>query len=161
MDSYRANLVERLIEHWERMRSASRPQAPREWSDLELTMPQARILFLLSRGAARMTEIASHLGRGMSSATTMIDRLVAKGLVERAEDPADRRVVTCRLRPVGEDAVEKLMRIGRLRVESIAEALTVEELETVTRAMEIMADAAGRSQAAGPSENHEPAAMQA
>ena len=161
MDSYRANLVERLIEHWDRMRSASRPRAPREWTDLELTMPQARILVLLSSGAARMTEIASHLERGLSSATTMIDRLVSKGLVERAEDPADRRVVTCALTSVGENAVERFMRIGRHKIESIADALSVEELEIVTHAMEIMADAAGRAPAAVASEDQEPASMKA
>ena len=157
MDSHRVNLVDQLAEQWERMRSAVRHQVPREWTDLELTMPQARTLILLSGGATRMTEIASHLGRGMSSATTMIDRLVAKGLVERAEDAADRRVVTCGLTPVGEDAAEKFMRIGRLRIETIASVLTVEELETVTHAMEIMAGAALRAAEAASPEDRQPA----
>ena len=157
MDSYRAKLVEQLVEHWQRMGSATRVQAPREWSNLELTMPQARILILLAQGPVRMTQIASHLGRGLSSATTMIDRLVAKGLVERAEDPADRRVVACGLTPAGEDAVEIFMRIGRLRIETIASSLTVKDLETVTRAIAIMADAASRAEPPGPSECRPPA----
>jgi DNA-binding MarR family transcriptional regulator len=91
----------------------------------------------------------------------MIDRLVSKGLVERAEDPADRRVVTCALTSVGENAVERFMRIGRHKIESIADALSVEELEIVTHAMEIMADAAGRAPAAVASEDQEPASMKA
>ena len=161
MDSHKAELVEQLVEHWQRMRSATRAQGePREWSDLELTMTQARTLILLSQGPARMTQIASHFGRSMSSATTMIDRLVAKALVARTEDPADRRVVACRLTAAGDDAVEIFTRIGRLKIENIASSLTVDELEAVTGAIEILADAAKRPQEAGPSENRQPAQVE-
>ena len=144
MTEYRDKLVERLIEHMERMQVRMRSRAPTAWSDLDLTMPQVRTLFLLSHSPKRMGDISTYLGRGMPSATSMIDRLVSKGLVERMADASDRRVVACRLTALGEEAVERFWRLGRMRHASLAGVLTLEELETVVPAMEILADAVGR-----------------
>ena len=86
-------------------------------------------------------------GAGMWTAATVdpsrsrrsiIDRLVDKGLVERAPDPEDRRVVICRLTPTGREAVEAFWRIGRLRIVSLAEKLDNSELEKVVQAMELL-----------------------
>ena len=74
----------------------------------------------------------------------MIARLVAKGLVERMQDPADRRAVVCSLTPAGRDAVEKFWSLRAARTEALAAALTTEELEIVVPAMEIMAEAVRR-----------------
>ena len=134
----KGKLTEQLVEVIEGMSARMRLRAPEEWSGLELTMPQARTLFLLSGGPKRMSELASHLGCGLSSGTSMIDRLVKKGLVRRVEDDSDRRVVACRLTEEGERVVERVTRVGRLRIESLAEVLSVEELELVVRAMDIM-----------------------
>jgi DNA-binding MarR family transcriptional regulator len=144
MDSFRESLVERLIEHMERMQVRMRSRPPAAWSDMELTMPQAKTLFLLGRGPRRMGDISAYLGRGMPSATSMIDRLLAKGLVERVEDASDRRVVECRLTAAGTEAVARFWRLGRMRLQSLADVLTLEELEVVVPAMEILSDAVGR-----------------
>ena len=68
-------------------------------------MPQVRTHDSCSAtGPKRMGDISTYLGRGMPSATSMIDRLVSKGLVERMADASDRRVVACRLTALGEEA---------------------------------------------------------
>ena len=82
--------------------------------------------------------ISNYLGGTLSAATSIIDRLVDKGLVERAPDPEDRRVVICRLTPTGREAVEQFWRIGRLRILSLAEKLDTGELEKVVQAMELL-----------------------
>ena len=128
----------------ERMSARARSRPPKQWTDLELTMPQAKTLFFLGQGPKRMSELADYLGRGMSSATSMIDRLVSKGLVERAGDATDRRAVACKLTPVGVDAVERFWRIGRQRIESIAGVLTVDELRLVVPAMQVLVEAMER-----------------
>ena len=115
-----------------------------EWSDLELTMPQFRTICLLGQGPERMGSIAGHLSTSMSSATSMIDRLVDKGLVERAPDSSDRRVVTCQLTDRGREEMDRFMRINQLRLTRMASRLTVEELQTVVDAMEILCSAANR-----------------
>ena len=91
-----------------------------------------------------MTSLSEFLGRGMSSATSMTDRLVKKGLVERLEDVSDRRVVECRLTSQGREAVEVFWRVRRMRREEIAGLLTLSELELVVPALEVLTEAMSR-----------------
>lgn len=140
----REGLVAKLVEQMERMQGQMRGRPSAAWTGLDLTMPQAKMLFYLADGPRRMSSIAERLGVEMPSATTMIGRLVAKGLVERRQDPADRRAVVCSLTPAGREAVEKFWSLRAARTEALAGALTTEELEIVVPAMEIMADAGRR-----------------
>ena len=146
MDTTRKILEEKLIETMERMGThrRSHPRSSTELSDLDLTMQQVRTLHLLAQEPRRMGDLAGYLGRGMSTVTSMIDRLLRKGFVERVEDPSDRRVVTCRLTGTGHEVVERFWRAGRVRAEEMAAALTVDELRTVVPAMEIMLNAISR-----------------
>ncbi|QKW06314.1 MarR family transcriptional regulator [Streptomyces sp. NA04227] len=57
-----------------------------------LTGAQARLLGLLSLEPLPMRRIAEKLRCEPSNITGMVDRLEARGLVERRPDPADRRV---------------------------------------------------------------------
>lgn len=116
--------------------------------ELELTKGQIRTLVLLRLGPKRMSDIAAHLGTSLSSATSLMDRLVGKRLVERAEDPADRRLVICRLTPAGREGVGRLYRMGREKLAALVDVLTVGELETAVRGMEVLAAAVERQ--AGP-----------
>ena len=100
-----------------------------------------------------MSQLSSYLGSGMPSATSMIDRLVKKGLVERVEDASDRRVVSCRLTSAGHEVVEQFLRMGRTRNEALAGLLTLEELRTVVPALEILSNAAARRSRAGQPEH--------
>jgi DNA-binding MarR family transcriptional regulator len=57
-------------------------------------------------GSAR--ELARDLGIDAGAMTRLIDRLVAKGLVERRRDDADRRVVQLALTPAGRRIAARL-----------------------------------------------------
>ena len=57
-----------------------------------LTGPQARLLSLLSVEPLPMRKLAHKLKCEPSNVTGIVDRLEARGLVERRPDPADRRV---------------------------------------------------------------------
>ena len=107
-------------------------------------MPQAKTLFLLAEGPCRMTKIAKRLNVEMPSATTMIDRLVAKGLVERKQDPKDRRAVVCSITNAGMEAVERFWSVRAARMESFVAKLSDEELEIVVPALKILSDATHR-----------------
>ena len=97
-----------------------------------------------------MGGLSEHLGRGLPSVTSMVDRLVKKGLVERVEDPTDRRVVACRLTAEGSEAVERFWQVSRERRLALADALTVEEFEIVVPALETLNEALARREAEGP-----------
>ena len=152
----REDLVEKLIEYMACLQGQMRAGPASAWADLDLTMPQARTLFYLADGSRRMSTIAGRLGVEMPSATSMIDRLVVKGLVERGQDPADRRAVVCSLTPAGRDAVEKFWSLRAARTESLAAVLSTQELEIVVPAMRIMADATRRPGFEDGRSDHEP-----
>ena len=57
-----------------------------------LTGAQAKVLALLRRGPMPMRRIAQTLSCEPSNITGIVDRLEARGLVERQPDPGDRRI---------------------------------------------------------------------
>jgi DNA-binding MarR family transcriptional regulator len=57
-----------------------------------LTGPQVSVMAcLVSKGPTTLTEISRDLGMSHSTASGIVDRLQARGLVRRAQDPDDQR----------------------------------------------------------------------
>jgi DNA-binding MarR family transcriptional regulator len=77
----------------------------------ELTQPQYNVLRIL-RGASREGLPSGEIGGRMVSrepdVTRLLDRMEARGLIERERGTADRRVVTVRLTPEGARLVDAL-----------------------------------------------------
>ncbi len=144
MDRSKEQLATRLVGLMQLMSSHVRLAPPEEWSDDELTMTQWRTLTLLRRGPRRMSEIAAYLGNSLSSATSIIDRLVNKQLVARMQDPADRRVVSYGLMPLGQEQMDRFWRMGRKKIEQVSGIVSREELEAVVHAMEVLLTAMDR-----------------
>jgi DNA-binding MarR family transcriptional regulator len=63
---------------------------------------------LLHEGDLTPTQIAGRTGLTAGSTTTLIDRLVSAGLVERSGHPEDRRRVLVGLTPEGRSAIETM-----------------------------------------------------
>jgi DNA-binding MarR family transcriptional regulator len=149
VDATKQALIERLAHAADRlaikMRRSVIQESMQDWSELELTIPQLRTLGLLAHSSRRMGEVASCLGSSVSSATSLIERLEGKALVERVHDPVDRRVVICHLTPDGQELMERFWRLQRLKVEQVVDLLDEKDLTKVVTAVEIMADAFERS----------------
>ena len=62
-------------------------------AEVDLSLPQYRILIFLDEGGAAASALAERLAVTRPSVTAVVDGLVAKGLVERRADPHDRRKV--------------------------------------------------------------------
>jgi len=82
----------------------------------------------------------------------MIERLVNKQLVARMQDPADRRVVSCRLTSLGQEQMDRFWRMGRKKIEQVSAILSREELEAVVHAMEVLLAAMDRQDASASEE---------
>jgi MarR family transcriptional regulator, organic hydroperoxide resistance regulator len=68
----------------------------------ELSMPQLGALhYLRAEGSQSVSHIARHLNLSLTATSHLVERLVGKGLVERAEDETDRRQKRVTLSPVG------------------------------------------------------------
>ena len=87
-------------------------------ADLDLTPAQIHlVLWLGTDGPLTMGDLARRVAVTEKTITGVVDRLERDGLVQRARDPADRRVVQVRLAPEGE-------RLFRRIDEGIASKLT-------------------------------------
>ena len=80
-----------------------------EWMNLELTMPQFKLLLLIAGGnGPRVSDLAQRLGVTPPTVTTVLDRLVEHGLVRREDDQRDRRQVITRLTSEGAGLLRRL-----------------------------------------------------
>lgn len=152
-DDHKGRLTQRFIATVDFLNRQVHTCGLDEWEGLDMTIPQIKTLVLLERsGPLRMGNIASFLGRALSATTTVVDRLVEKKLVDRAWDPSDRRVVICKLTDQGERAMQRFWRIQRRRLNLVADALEVEQLEIVVQGLELIRHADRKSQVTSSSE---------
>lgn len=100
------DVVELLRDLLHRLLMASIPA----WLDLPLTLPQLRAVFVVAHNTtSSLMQVAQNLGVGEPTASHLIDRLVQAGLVERSEDPRDRRRAVVQLSTRGEELIGKLL----------------------------------------------------
>jgi DNA-binding MarR family transcriptional regulator len=90
-------------------------------SGAELTMPQYRVLGLLSSGHERATELASKLAVTKPTLTSLIDGLVERGFVERGGADGDRRAVRLVITPAGSAAADAAGRAMRAVLDDVLE----------------------------------------
>lgn len=140
----KAELIPRFVESMQRVWNRMRSHSPPAFSDVELTITQSKAVIFLGQGPQRMGDIAATLGIGLSSATNVIDRLVSKGLVQRSQDPADRRLVLCSLTDAGQQHMDEWWKVNLTGTREAAEALDCDELRTVIQAMELLETALSR-----------------
>ena len=140
----RQELADRFAELLDAISIGLRPPILEAWSEIELTMHQFRTLALLRQSPQRVSDIAARLGIRLSAATSFVDRLETKRLVERVHDATDRRVVKCQLTPLGRKEADSLWRINREWLEGLTKNLGDEDLTVVVRAMEILSSAIDR-----------------
>lgn len=111
----------------------------------ELTLPQLRALVVLDDDATvTVKALAARLGIQPSTTTRLVDRLVAKGLIQRAPGVQDRREVLLSLSPAGRDVVDAAMDSRRRAVRDVLAALTPDELAAVQESFAIFAAAGER-----------------
>lgn len=75
----------------------------------DLTFPQYNALMAVrDAGEVSVKHLAERLQVSPPSASTMVDRLVEMGLLDRQPNPNDRRSVLIRLSPVGNESIEAI-----------------------------------------------------
>jgi DNA-binding MarR family transcriptional regulator len=90
-----------------------------------------------SKEPATLNQVASAVGRGAPAVSRAVDALVRAGLVERAQDPDNRRRLALRLTDAGREELTNIPRAGsglELRLERLAQS----ELRAIERAIEIL-----------------------
>jgi DNA-binding MarR family transcriptional regulator len=109
-----------------------------------LTLPQLRALVAVaSHGTITAAALADALGVHASTATRLIERLTAAGLLDRRADPADRRFRQLAVSAQGRRLVGAIMSRRRSAVKVILARLSPAERSAVTDAFAHFANAGG------------------
>jgi DNA-binding MarR family transcriptional regulator len=113
-----------------------------DWMGLTVTMPQWKVLLLLrENGKMRVGVVASHLQVSTPTITGIVDRLVRQELVEREDDPTDRRVVLNVLTPKGEGLLEQVQHGSDAEMRRLVGTLSAQEQTEVGEALKRLDDA--------------------
>jgi DNA-binding MarR family transcriptional regulator len=117
----------------------------RSLSDVEdaVTLTQFRALVVLrSRGRTRQKALADRLGVNASSALRLVDRLVAAGMVTRADVEGDRRAVDLELTDRGRHLVDTVTARRRAAIAEVVEAMPPGRRRGLVAALSAFAEAA-------------------
>jgi len=117
------------------------------WLQVEITMGQCKAaMFLAHQGPMTIGQLACALRTGQPAASILVDRLVQLGLVQRTEDPADRRRTFVQLSSAGQEVVDSF---HRYRVDFLSELIRrmdVEDLGSLVRGLNSLAAVATEQQ---------------
>jgi DNA-binding MarR family transcriptional regulator len=94
---------------------------------------------ILDRGSLSMSELAAARNVALNTATSLVDRLVLAGLVERRGDPGDRRVVRVAVTAQGQTLVERLRTIRRAAMRRLLDDLGEDDVQRILAAMPALA----------------------
>ena len=108
-----------------------------------LSFSQLNVLMRLYHGGnSGVSEIGEQMGVTSAAASQAIDRLVLLGLIERTEDPKDRRAKRLALTPKGRTLIESGIEARSRWVEGLTDALTPEQQSLTISALTLLTEAA-------------------
>lgn len=156
----RERLVARIIESERTLRRESVASRMSPLLDLNLTMQQTKVLLMLTFHDCEAPagtglsgqDLARQLGVGLAAVSGMVDRLVAQGLVARAEDPDDRRVRRVELTAEGSTLVNRLRDAGLEHLRRLLDRLDDEALAALELVLGQLAAAAAAEHPPQPPE---------
>ncbi|SMC27527.1 MarR family transcriptional regulator, negative regulator of the multidrug operon emrRAB [Andreprevotia lacus DSM 23236] len=131
-DATRQNvLLTHLIKHVYAGLHARMTDALREHDLNPVSFTALMMLFSQCHSTLNPSQLAEATGESRANVTRICDELVAKGLLERAPNPDDRRRVDLRLASGGDDNVRQLLPILRNRVHMVFNTLNEAERDTL------------------------------
>ena len=109
-----------------------------------VTPPQLRVLVMIaSRGPQNLGAVARGLGVHPSNATRACDRLVVAGLLDRRDDPADRRNLLLQLTEEGRTLVDQIMDRRRHAIAEVLDRMPALQRTALIPVLVTFAEAAG------------------
>lgn len=87
-----------------------------------------------------VSDISDLLGVTNAAVSQSLDKLVVQGLVERQENPADRRSKQILLTPRGEDLLRESMRAQQSWIEELSSHLSPEEQTQIEAAFHVLTE---------------------
>jgi DNA-binding MarR family transcriptional regulator len=104
---------------------------------VDLSLPQYRLLLFLSRRTEVASGLAGRLAVSPPTVTTLVDGMVARGLVERTPDPDDRRRVRHELTGAGRRSLSAADAALQDRLHSLASNLPPAQARRALEGLEL------------------------
>ncbi|WP_299024576.1 MarR family transcriptional regulator [uncultured Thermanaerothrix sp.] len=101
-----------------------------------LSMPQFNVLMALYyRENCAVSDLSERMEITLAAASQLVDRLVQSGLLERIEDPHDRRSKRLSLTPKGRAMVETGISLRFRWMDDLVKHLEIEEIRQINQAI--------------------------
>jgi DNA-binding MarR family transcriptional regulator len=134
-----AVLAERLAAFYAHaMRPSSRLIG--EFERLDLSFTQFKALSVAAEGEPTVKHLAERLGLSLPGASRAVDHLVRRGLIDRREDPDDRRCKRLSVTAAGRELLDRLDDARREALESFAAGLQPAQREALIAALDPVLD---------------------
>jgi len=138
-DRLREQAIDRFWETvppvWNFVRSHIRDTAT---GTFDITVEQFHVLRYVRRGNGSMSELATAKNISRPAISQAVDVLVKKGLLTRIHSTTDRRYVELELTDEGNALLDTVFKETRGWMKEQMGTLSVNELETIAKAMDIM-----------------------
>lgn len=109
-----------------------------------VSSPQLRVLvFIATHGPQNLGAVAADLGVHPSNATRTCDRLVTAGLLDRSDNPVDRRYLLLDLSGQGRALVDSVMEHRRSAIEAVMNRMPATLRRSMGPVLDAFAQAAG------------------
>jgi DNA-binding MarR family transcriptional regulator len=125
----RSRLIEEIGDVMIRLLILGLPGQTSSLLDYDLTLQQTRVFaFVMGHGPTSISTVAEALGIRPNVATGIIQRLVTRGLIERREDPDDRRARLLTVTERGRALIEETAGVFLVQGRRLLERLSDEQL---------------------------------
>jgi DNA-binding MarR family transcriptional regulator len=129
-----AALLEAIPKVMQAIRAEMRGHRP-----ADLSVQHFRSMAFVQRSpGASLSDLAEHVGLSLPAMSSLVERLVGRGLVERQTDPADRRRVTLRLSALGEKTIREAREATRARLAALVSRLSDADRASIIGAMQAL-----------------------
>jgi DNA-binding MarR family transcriptional regulator len=135
-----SQLAGQLLALWRGVMSSGSVGAYEIFEELDLTLTQVKALSALSGAELTVKELAERLGLSLPGASRAVDALVARKLIGRREDTADRRMKRLRCTDAGLDALERLDEARLAGLETFTAALSPAQRKRLSGALRPIVD---------------------
>ena len=129
-----SHVVSRILHSYNEISKSINPPSLQR---IELTSAQIKALTSFhGTEEYTMSEFSDNLGVTLPTTTSMINRLIQFGFIERKRDGEDRRVVKVKLTVRGRSILKKLMQERRNALEKLLQTLNNEEMKKFLESIE-------------------------
>lgn len=134
------NLIPRMMKRVHERDAEAEAKAAPEYTPAQVNTLRA----IASKPEWRMSDLSQRLRVSAGSLTTMINRLIEAGLVQRTRSDLDRRVVTVKLTAKGRELLQASRQRAVRKLQELLVDLPQEEQSRLNQALGVMVDVLGK-----------------